>query len=268
MSGFSAEWLRLREPLDMRARNRAVLDAVAAAFEGRQKLSIVDLGSGTGSTVRALSARLPGSQAWKLVDNDPVLLAEAFATERPAGATIETQQCDLNDDVGPLFDGEVDLVTASALIDLVSEPWLANFAAATAARSLPVYVALTYDGRATFSTFDPVDAAVVSAVNAHQRGNKGFGPALGPRAAAAAAKIFRALGYGIVQGGSDWVAEAAEVEFQIELLTGWLQAARDMDDVPRDALDGWFARRRAAVEAGELTLSVGHVDFFAQPVKR
>ena len=79
MSGFSAEWLALREPLDVRARNREVLDAVAAAFPGQTALSIVDLGSGTGSTLRALGARLPKSQKWKLVDNDPVLLAEAFA---------------------------------------------------------------------------------------------------------------------------------------------------------------------------------------------
>ena len=268
MSGFSAEWLALREPLDLRARNAHVLDAVAAAFQGRQALSIVDVGSGTGSTVRALSARLPKAQAWKLVDNDPVLLSEAFAYERPAGVAVETQQFDLNGDVGPLFDGGVDLVTASALLDLVSEPWLANLAAAAAARSLPVYMALTYDGRATFSSVDPVDAAVVSAVNAHQRGNKGFGPALGPRAAGSAARIFRTLGYSIVQGESDWIANAADTKFQIELLSGWLHAAGEMGGLSRDTLDGWFSRRRAAAEAGELTLTVGHVDFFAQPRKR
>ena len=136
-----------------------------------------------------------------------MLLAEAFAAARPAAAAVETQQFDLNGDLGPLFDDGAELVTASALIDLVSEPWLANFAAAAAARSLPVYIALTYDGRAGFSSVDPVDAAVISAVNAHQRGNKGFGPALGPRAAEAAKRIFRTLGYSIVQGQSDWVAE-------------------------------------------------------------
>ncbi|MDQ8730275.1 SAM-dependent methyltransferase [Bradyrhizobium sp. LHD-71] len=266
MSGFSAEWLALREPLDLRARNRSVLNAVAAAFQDRPELAIVDLGSGTGATVRTLSGRLPKQQRWKLVDDDPVLLAEAFATA-PAGVSVETQEFDLNGDVGSLLDG-VDLVTASALMDLVSEPWLANLAAAVAARSLPVYVALTYDGRVGFSAFDPVDAQVISAVNAHQRRNKGFGLALGPGAATSAERIFRAFGYSFLQGQSDWIAEASDTRFLVELLDGWRQAADEMGEMPPGALEGWFTRRREAVEAGQLTLSVGHVDFFAQPSGR
>ncbi len=268
MSGFSVEWLALREPLDMRARNRDVLDAVAATFRDRAALSIIDLGSGTGSTVRALGKRLPSSQTWRLIDNDPVLLAEAFARTQSGGTAVETRQFDLADDVGSLFDDGADLITASALLDLVSEPWLANFAAAAAARSLPVYVALTYDGRATFSATDPVDAAIIAAVNAHQTRDKGFGAALGPRAAVAAERIFRALGYAIVAGASDWVAEPADRDFQIELLAGWRLAAEEMGETPHEVLEGWFKRRRAAVEAGTLSLSVGHVDFFAQPRKR
>ena len=266
MSGFSSEWLALREPLDLRARNPQVLAAVAASFRGREAVSIVDLGSGTGSTVRALSAQLPTSQAWRLVDNDPVLLAEAFA-RAPDHVTVETRQFDLNDDVGPLLDG-VDLVTSSALIDLVSEPWLANLAAAVAARSLPVYIALTYDGRAELKGTDPLDQRIIAAVNAHQLGNKGFGPALGPRAADFAMRMLRTFGYALVQGKSDWIAGAGDNDFQIELLAGWRQAAEEMGEIPRDILEDWFTRRREATKAGKLTLSVGHVDFFAQPSKR
>lgn len=267
MSGFSSEWLALREPLDRRARNRDVLEAVASAFRGRKALSIVDLGSGTGSTVRALSAALPSPQAWRLVDNDPVLLAEAFAMERVDDVAIETRQFDLNDDVGPLLDG-ADLITSSALIDLVSEPWLANLAAAAAARSLPVYIALTYDGRVELHDADPLDERIIAAVNTHQLGNKGFGPALGPRAADFAMRIFRTFGYAVVSGQSDWVAGAADGNFQVELLAGWRQAADEIGEIPRNALQDWFERRSAAAKAGKLALSVGHADFFAQPLKR
>jgi hypothetical protein len=133
---------------------------------------------------------------------------------------------------------------------------------------LSVYAALSYDGRALLSGFDPIDALIVSAVNAHQRKNKGFGPALGPRAPEAAARVFKALGYSFVQGASDWVAGAADSEFQVELLAGWLHAAGEMGDLSLDTLEGWFRRRSEAAKAGKLTATVGHVDFFAQPRPR
>ena len=77
MSGFSAEWLTLREPYDLRARNPTVLDAVTAALAGLSPLRIVDLACGTGSTMRALGPFLPAGQSWKLIDNDLGLLAHA-----------------------------------------------------------------------------------------------------------------------------------------------------------------------------------------------
>ena len=74
MSGFSAEWLALRESHDLRARNPIVLDAVAARFKSHDAISVVDLACGAGSTVRALSSHLPARQHWDLVDNDQRLL--------------------------------------------------------------------------------------------------------------------------------------------------------------------------------------------------
>jgi SAM-dependent methyltransferase len=264
---FSAEWLTLREPFDMRARNTEVLDAVAAAFQGKQGLSIVDLGSGTGSTLRALSPRLPKSQRWTLVDNDPVLLAEAYALTATAGIEVETTQFDLTNDVGPLFDG-ADLITASALIDLVSEPWLANMAAAAAARSIPVYIALTYDGRVAFGKGDLFDARMIAAVNKHQRTDKGFGPALGPRAASAAKRIFKSLGYAFKEGKSDWRTAGGDTKFQLELIEGWYTAAREMEAMSDEGMDAFYIHHTRMAEAGMQTIDVGHVDFFAQPGKR
>jgi hypothetical protein len=142
---------------------------------------------------------------------------------------------------------------------------MAGLAAAAAARRLPVYIALTYDGRTEFGDTDPLDEQVVAAVNVHQLGNKGFGAALGPRAAEFAMRILRTFGYAIVQGRSDWVAGAADIAFQLALLGGWRQAADEMGGIPRATLESWFARRSEAAKAGRLTLRVGHVDFFAQP---
>ena len=54
MKGFSAEWLALREPYDLAARNALVRDAVANAFLGQAAISVVDLACGAGATLRPL----------------------------------------------------------------------------------------------------------------------------------------------------------------------------------------------------------------------
>lgn len=50
MKGFSAEWLAMREPYDLAARNALVRDAVANAFLGQAAISVVDLACGAGAT--------------------------------------------------------------------------------------------------------------------------------------------------------------------------------------------------------------------------
>jgi hypothetical protein len=265
MSGFSAEWLALRENHDLRARNPIVLDAVATSFGSHDALSIVDLACGAGSTVRALGSHLPARQHWDLVDNDPRLLAVACSGKFGDDVTLKAVQLDLSSNFAVALDDTKDLITVSALLDLVSEVWLTRFTRHVAAQGLCVYAALTYDGRIELSPTDPFDAAITSAVNAHQRTDKGFGAALGPSAAAVAISKFKALGYAIVQGRSDWSMGTADQEIQQELLAGWASAASEINSLPRPDIDNWLARRRSAVEARASTMRVGHVDFFATP---
>ena len=265
MSGFSAEWLALRESHDLRARNPIVLDVVAASFKSLDAISVVDLACGAGSTVRALNSHLPARQRWDLVDNDPRLLAVACSGKFNADVRLNAVPLDLGDNFEVTLDGTTDLITTSALLDLVSENWLDRFTRHAATRALPVYAALTYDGRIELSPADPLDGAVTSAVNAHQRTDKGFGPALGPSAATAAISWFGALGYSVVHGSSDWVIGTADQEIQLELLAGWATAASEVEALPRRDVDNWLIRRKAAVSARASTMRVGHVDFFAIP---
>ena len=266
MSGFSAEWLALRESHDLRARSPAVLEAVAAFFRSFGAVTVVDLACGTGSTVRALGSHLPARQHWDLVDSDRHLLALACGGNTAGNVRLNAVPFDLNGDLASVLDGGKHLITMSALLDLVSETWLDRFARHAAACALPVYAALTYDGRADFSPSDPLDDKITSAVNAHQRTDKGFGPALGPSAAVEAISRFEALGYQVVQGDSDWVIGPADREMQRELLSGWAHAATEIDALPLRDIDDWLARRKEMVEAGASTLRVGHVDFFAAPM--
>ena len=266
MTGFSADWLALREPFDASARNPVVLDAVIAALRGCPSIRIVDLACGTGSPLRALAPRLAAQQNWRLADNDLGLLARASAMTHPAGVTITAVPLDLNRDLEAVLDGPVDLITASALLDLISDAWLERFAVEIAARSIPLYAALSYDGRIELGPADSFDAAVIAAINAHQRTDKGFGPALGPTAVSFAIARFESLGYSVVHGESDWVIGPHDRDIQMELLAGWAGAAREVGKLSLADAVGWLTRRRDAVTAGRSSIRVGHVDFLARPM--
>jgi hypothetical protein len=203
MSGFSAEWLALREPYDLAARNPVVLEAVAASFREQPALSIVDLACGTGASLRALRTHLPPRQSWRLVDNDLGLLAKASAAGRAPNVSVAGMPVDLVRDLELALDGPLHLVTTSALLDLVSLEWLDRLVTETAARRLPVYAALSYDGRVSAEPRAALDAEIVAGFNLHQHTDKGFGPALGPNAATSAATQFADLGYSVVQGRAD-----------------------------------------------------------------
>ena len=140
---FSAAWLGLREPYDLRARNAAVIDAVVAAITGRSSVTIADLACGTGSTFRALRPRIKARQSWRLADNDLSLLARAPQSS-PPDTHVTTMPIDLNHDLEAVLDGPVDLVTTSALLDLVSE--MAATAVETAARHCRSAALSTTDG--------------------------------------------------------------------------------------------------------------------------
>jgi hypothetical protein len=264
MSGFTAEWLSLREPHDLAARNLKVLGAVTTSVMSGPP-HIVDLACGSGSTVRALHRHLPTPQHWDLVDNDPRLLALACSQTLDEGVTLNAISLDLSRDIEAGLRREINLITTSALLDLVSETWLHGFARTAAARAVPVYAALTYNGVIDLSPTDAFDTAIVSAVNAHQRTDKGFGMALGPSAAGAAIATFEALGYSIVSGESDWMIGPNDRAMQTELFDGWAKAAHEFETLPSAEIESWLQRRIAAVNAGRSTSRVGHVDFFAFP---
>ena len=263
---FKAQWLALREPYDARARNRDVLAAAASSLDRQPAPMIVDLGCGTGATLRALAPHLGPRQNWRLIDNDLGLLARAAGCERPPGASVMTTAVDLSRDVEAALDGAVDLVTATALFDLVSAEWLERFVIEAAARRLPVYAALTYDGGGALEPADPFDQAVIAAVNHHQRSDKGFGAALGPAAAGEAIAWFQRVRYSVVQGASDWMFGPNDRQIQEEVLAGWAGAAQEEGALSLADLLAWLTRRRELIAAGVARMRVGHVDFFARPI--
>ena len=82
-------------------------------------------------------------------------------------------------DLGALDDEAVfagrHLVTASALLDLVSESWLKSLAMRCRAAGAVALLTITYNGRSLASPPEPEDAMVLDLFNRHQRTDKGLG---------------------------------------------------------------------------------------------
>jgi glycosyltransferase involved in cell wall biosynthesis len=263
-AGFSAEWLALREPADRAARSARLAERVAAELPREAPTRILDLGAGTGANMRYLTSHIPVRQRWLLVDHDATLLARAAA--EAASAHVERRELDLSaiDDAAarPLFSG-VALVTASALLDLVSESWFHVLADRAREHGAALLFALTYDGRIEFEPSEPEDSEIRNLVNRHQRTDKGFGPALGPAAPKAAAKILGRLGYQVERERSDWTLGPESEELQRQLIEGWAGAASEIAPARRAAIDSWRTRRLAHVASKRSRLSVGHEDLAA-----
>ena len=258
MAGFSAEWLGLRESADHAARSADLTRAVIDLLPDRPR--ILDLAAGTGSNRRYLAAAGSERADFLLVDHDPLLLARV-----PEMAGVETRCLDLSTlDDREIFDGR-QLVTASALLDLVSEPWLRAVANRCAECGAAALFALSYDGRIVCSPQDPDDGAMVSLVNEHQRTDKGFGPALGADATDRAMGCFGDLGYRVQRAPSDWLLTPAAGELQRQLIDGWAQAAAEMAPQQIRTIDAWRERRLAHVAAGWSAITVGHEDFAGWP---
>lgn len=272
MTGFSLSWLDLRETADSRARSPDVATAVAAwarrrAVSATAPLCIVDLGAGTGATVRALAASLSRPQSWLLVDDDGDLLASAerrlTGDTLPAGVDVAVRAADLaGPDLGALVAG-ADLVTASALFDLVSLAWCRSLLDLHARPGTALYAALTYDGRVDISPAHEDDGAILELFNRHQIGNKGFGPALGPAAPQALVDLARAAGADVVTAASDWQLAGDDAALQMALIDGWTDAAQAMKPSWRERIAAWRGRRRGLASVHGLDIVVGHVDVLA-----
>ena len=249
---FKASWLDLREPVDHRARDQALLKAAASRLE--KKPIAVDLGAGTGSTLRAFGG-LASKVQWHLVDGDDALLD--LAVERHPG--IETHMLNLAD-LDNLPFADAGLVTASALFDLMPRDWCERLADLLVEQQIGLYAALNYDGKMRWEPALMEDMLVTKSFNQHQRTNKGIGTALGPDAGPVLVEIFEARGYHVSTAESPWQLGPDEAELQRQLVSGIVKAATETGSI---FAENWGYARLAA--CGSANCTVGHIDVLALP---
>jgi hypothetical protein len=252
----SSSWLVLREPADAAARAADLVEHLPAAGP----LLVHDLGSGTGAMGRWLAPRLPGPQHWVLHDRDADLLHVAAI---PA-VTFETRRSDITrlgaDDLA-----RANLITASALLDLLTEDELAGLATVCTEAGCPVLLTLSVVGRVELNPPDPLDQRVAAAFDAHQRRVTQRGRLLGPDALSAAVEAFGRLGAEVVVRPSPWRLGASHADLAAEWFTGWVGAAREQQTDLATVTEDYARRRLAQAAAGQLAVTVDHADLMVLP---
>lgn len=276
----SPAWLRLREPADAAARSRSLAGSVtrllAASVSAlppvepsRGPTVIHDLGSGTGSMTRWLAPRLAGPQRWVLHDVDSDLLARAYVRAELGGLDRPPVRVEArHGDVTRLDRAELvgaALVTASALLDLLSRGQLECVVRSCVAAQCPALLTLTVVGRVELSPPDPWDADIGDAFNAHQRRRTTSHELLGPDAVPAAVDAFSGHGYDVSVQPTPWVLGAADAALTAAWLAGWVAAACEARSALRGGGPAYLRRRHAQAMAGLLRVTVHHQDLLAVP---
>jgi methyltransferase family protein len=270
---YAPEWLALREDADSRARAETLLgplhDFLADSATPGGRLTVHDLGCGTGSMGRWLAARLDGPQRWFMYDRDPALLeniAARMPREAADGSPLEVvpQQLDITRLTGDDLAG-TSLVTASALLDLLTADEVESLAASCAAAGCAVLLSLSVEGRVGIDPSDPLDKEFTAAFNAHQRRTDGGRRLLGPDAVEAATAAFERNGASVITRSSPWQLGPEDSGLTAQWLLGWVAAACAQEPSLEAASEEYLRRRLDACEAGALRAVVHHRDLLALP---
>jgi hypothetical protein len=265
----SRGWLALREPADAAARAPDLAEQLARRSPTAGRWVVHDLGGGTGAMGRWLSRRLPGPQHWVVHDQDADLL-EVAGADHPgpaadgAAVTVEPRHSDVtrlqpDDLVGAT------LITASALLDMLTGDELAGLVTVCAGTACPVLLTLSVVGRVSLIPEDPLDRRVAAAFNDHQRRATERGHLLGPDAVAFVVEEFRRLGVEVLVRESPWRLGAASADLAAEWFTGWVGAACEQQAGLADEIDPYTRRRMEQASAGQLMVTVEHADLLARP---
>ncbi|CAM5676755.1 hypothetical protein SHIRM173S_12321 [Streptomyces hirsutus] len=160
---YAPEWLQLRQPADAFARAHDLLDPLRIRLANLPRRAdgfiIHDIGCGTGSMGRWLAPRLDGAQHWVLHDRDPYLLHfAAVASPRSAAdgsrVSVETRRGDVARLTADALAG-ASLVTASALLDVLTREDVDALAAACAGAGCPALLTLSVAGRVELTSTAP-----------------------------------------------------------------------------------------------------------------
>ncbi|MFW6249456.1 MAG: hypothetical protein ACOC47_00015 [Alkalispirochaetaceae bacterium] len=274
-------YLEAKRSLDDRSINQNVWNAFrAVALElaaKRKKLTLVEIGAGSGSMVERLSSWMLLSElseltrlSYETVEPQKVYLPtlRARLTRRNELSSFDTFGGSVEEYLSVKGEGRADLLIAHAVLDLFSAPQAAELSAKMVAPEGVLYATITFDGE---SYFEPVadeelDMRVRRAYHQSMARDGVLGAGFGR-------KLLTELprrGLGIVEAGSsDWILmprEGAyyprEGEFLKAILSMVESAVAEM--VTEEERETWLRHRLRQLEAAELIYIAHQLDILAR----
>lgn len=285
---FNIDWLAERYRFDVAARSKAVEQACFQHFRQYDRLRIVDIGAGTGSNFLYLSPKFPQHQEWTFVELNTALLKAALdRIQRYAklqgwsfdrnGNTMQfstgKQQVSIKSKHGSFLElrelvtlGNVDLVTANAVFDLLSLKLFEQFWRQLIKYKLPLLATINYLGMA-FAPQGERDDFFIKKYEAHMQREQRFGQSMGPDCVQQMQTVFKKQGVDYFSGNSTWQIGQQDTKMHQFLLQYLEEAVTELLTSPEESASfaAWLANKKTLLAAQELELTVFHQDLFVAP---
>ncbi|MFK8006133.1 MAG: hypothetical protein AB8H03_07175 [Saprospiraceae bacterium] len=282
----SIHWHDERFKFDCEARNQTVEQACFHHFYGNNEMTIVDLGSGTGSNCLYFFEKFPSQQNWIFIEQEEKISQYALnrlgieADKKGYEVTHGTNSLELkkgnrNINIKYITDSflnlvdlvdldKVDLVMASAVFDLISFSQFVDFGSVLLEKKLPLLTTLNY-AEMNFNSDSPSDVVFIEKYESFMNRPQEFGKAMGKKCPRILVDFFQKQEAKIEYGPSIWKLEGESAQVMNHHLLNFMESASSQmieEEEEKMLFKDWITTKREAVEDGVLDTYVQYYDLF------
>jgi hypothetical protein len=282
----SIHWHDERFKYDCEARNQKVEQACFHHFYGKNEMTIVDLGSGTGSNCLYFFEKFSSQQDWIFIEKDEKISQYALnrlgieADKKGYEVThgvnsLVLKKEDRNIKIKYITDSflnlvdlvdldKVDLVMASAVFDLISFSQFVDFGSVLLEKNLPLLTTLNY-AEMNFNSDAPSDVVFIEKYESFMNRPQEFGKAMGKKCPRILVDFFQKQETKVEYGPSIWKLEGESAQVMNHHLLNFMESASNQmikDQEERILFKDWITSKREAVEEGTFDTYVQYYDLF------
>ncbi len=261
MHKFENSWLYQREKIDNLSKNLTLIDKINSELKYLENISVLDLGTGTGSNFRFLSKKIKHkNQSWTLMDISRSSLQEAKKniTLHNKIKKVSFKYNDIIKNIKKTNFNKFDLVTGSAFLDIMPANWFKDFHRLNQNTKI-IYFSINYDGYFKFYPRHTLDNNMLKLFNKDQNSKKdGKVKAVGPDCGEIIMNHF-AKTHKTFLLNSNWL-DASNKNFQLMFLNFCKNVINKNKEI---TLHEWLEFKKAKIIKNKSKLLVHNKDFLA-----